>query len=486
MADRSTSFSNSPESDFLPPHLLIADPALSFASSLSEKDLHDLWRQQLLSASLLRTSNGEFVEVVHPGHYNRDAGPDFCRATLKIDGKIIHGDIEFHLDARDWFQHGHHADPAYNTVILHIAIRQQSEIREILRENGLSVAQVLLDGHHLPIAEPEPRLVQECPLARTTPEKIFATVRRAGQFRLEQKATIFAEQLMQNSWDQAVFRGIAEALGYDKNQEAFRIVSQTLPIDLLFSELRANEDLDEIVLLETLLFGVAGFLRPQEKAEDEEIRLCLARRRELWERLSHPLRLRCLPQSAWRFFRLRPANFPTRRLAGLALLLRRFYHDGLLEHLLALVNSGPAKRQAQTRELLNYFIVAAEGFWKRHCDFQSRVGSGPAPRYGDLIGRHRALDIVVNVILPALWQHAAQADDARLTTAISELYAHLPPLQPNILTRRMVDQLSQNFPLPKRVAGGAQLQQGLIYLQKLLCRPLRCQVCLQLTAERGV
>lgn len=462
----------------MPPFLQIAEPAPASLATLAEKDLHDIWRQQLLRAPLLQTTGGEAIEVVHPGHYNRDAGPDFCHATIRLGGKILHGDVELHLDARDWFEHGHHADPAYNGVILHIALRQQSGVYEIHRENGLPVAQILVDGHHLPAFEPEPRIVAECPLARSSPQKILATVRRAGQLRLQQKAMIFAEQLVLSSWDQAVYCGLAEALGYDKNQEALRAVAQLLPIDLLFSELRASSEQDETLLLEALLFGAAGFLQPAETAMDEEIRLYLIPRRELWERLRHPLRLQPLPPSAWRFFRLRPANFPTRRLAGLALLLRRFYHDGLLEHLVAVVRSGRSRRTRRSRELLNYFVVPAEDFWQRRCDFQSRVSRAPAPVYGDLVGPQRALDIVTNVILPALWQYARQAEDAHMETALSELYGCLPASQPNLLTRRMDTQLSQ-----AQVAKGTQAQQGLIYLQKLLCRTGRCETCLQLSAE---
>jgi hypothetical protein len=167
-------------------------------------------------------------------------------------------------------------------------------------------------------------------------------------------------------------------------------------------------------------------------------------------------------------------------LAGLASLLRRFSRHGMVEQLLKMMCDERVKRKAMSLELLRFFAVPAPPFWERRCDFRNRTGSLPGPRYGELIGSSRALDIVVNVVLPALLQHAAQVEDAHLATAISELYACLPSLQPNLITRRMSEQLSQKFPLQKQVGRGAHAQQGLIYLQKLLCRPLRCEICLRI------
>jgi hypothetical protein len=480
MSNPPFSFQEQSTDEVLAPHLFIAEPSLPFLAALSERDLHEFWRKQLFHPSHLRVSSGEFVEVVYPGDYNRDAGPDFRHATLKLGGKIIQGDVELHLRARDWVQHAHHTDPAYNAVVLHLALRHADEHEDIVRENGLPVAQVLLEANDLPVREPEPRVVAECPLSRTSPEKILATVRRAGQFRLEQKASAFAELLVQTSWDQAVYQGLAEALGYDKNQEAFRLLAKIAPIDLLFSESRAHAKVDPGLLLEALLYGAAGFLEADAAAVDEEIRSYLAPRRQWWERLSHPLRLRPLPRSAWRFFRLRPANFPTRRLAGLAALLQRFAQHGMLEHFLRMLQGESATRKAQSLELIGYFVVPAEGFWERRCDFESRAVSASNPRYGDLIGANRALDIIVNVILPALLQHALHSEDSRLMTALRELYAYLPSLQTNVITRRMTEQLSQRFALGQQIAKGAQSQQGLLYLQKLLCRSLHCDACLRI------
>jgi len=475
-------------------------------STFSEQALHQLWLQRRISNDLLRTTDGQSLEIINPGEYNRDAGPDFRRATLRLGGKILQGDVELHLDANDWFNHQHHLDPKYNDVILHLALVTPEAPAQILKENGLPVPHVLLplDENILRLdqANESAPVLFDCPLSRTSPEKIHATVRHVGLLRLTAKAEAFAEQVANSSWDQAVYRGLAEAMGYDKNQEPFRRLAELLPVELVFSELRASREAQQpAVLLDAILFGAAGFfssLPAPEKIPDAEMAAFIAPRLKLWEPLQHALQIRSLRREAWQFFRLRPPNFPTRRLAGLSALLLKFYRDGLLEHLAGLFLASAKvsvkmRTKAIVAELLNYFICPADDFWRTHYDFspaasaKGEIETAPLvpalTNYGDLIGRDRALDILVNIILPALWHYGRQAGDAHLQNLAQEVYSGFPRLQENQITRAMRQQLSRQFPVSRTIAASALRQQGLIHLQKLYCRPLRCEACLGLTTQ---
>lgn len=465
-----------------------------------EPALHQIWQQRQIPAGLLRTTEAQTVEIIDPGEYNRDAGPDFRRATIRLGDKILQGDVELHLEASDWFNHQHHLDLKYNDVILHLALAAAAAPVLLHKENGLTIPQILLPREkilRLAPARPIASALFDCPLSRTAPEKIHATVRQVGLLRLRAKAEAFAEQVANSSWDQAVYRGLAEAMGYDKNQEPFRRLTELLPIDLVFGELRAGRDTPPAILLETLLFGAAGFfsaLPAPDKIPDAEIAQFLAPRLERWKLLQHALQIRPLRREVWQFFRLRPPNFPTRRLAGFAALLLKFYRDGLLEHLSAIfLATAKVPMQKRTKsiiaELLNYFTCPAEGFWQTHYDFLPASKGGenrdehifmPVTHYGDLIGRDRALDILVNIVLPALWHYGRQAGDAHLQNLVQEVYGSFPRLQENQITRAMRQQLSQQFPVSRTVAASALTQQGLIHLQKLYCRPLRCEACLGL------
>jgi hypothetical protein len=471
--------------------------------AFSEQALHRLWRQRQIPAVLLQTTDDQPVEIISPGEYNHDAGPDFRRATIRLVGKILQGDVELHLDANDWFAHQHHLDVKYNEVILHLALAAAEAPALLRKENGLPIPQILLPREEvLSLVQQKSSLsFFDCPLSRTAPEKIHATVRQVGLLRLLAKADAFAEQVANSSWDQAVYRGLAEAMGYDKNQEPFRRLTELLPIELVFGELRASRDASPAILLEAMLFGAAGFfaaLPAPEKIPDAEIAQFLAPRLERWQPLQHALQIRPLRREAWQFFRLRPPNFPTRRLAGFAALLLKFYRDGLLEHLsglfLAAAKVSVKKRtKSIIAELLNYFICPADEFWQTHYDFFQEESTKdensearvllPATRYGDLIGRDRALDILVNIVLPALWYYGRQAGDAHLQNLVQEVYASFPRLQENQITRAMRQQLAQLFPVSRTVATSALTQQGLIHLQKLYCRPLRCEECLELVGK---
>ncbi len=470
--------------------------------TLPEQTLHQLWLQRRIPNDLLRTTDGQSVEIINPGEYNRDAGPDFRRATLRLGGKISQGDVELHLDANDWFTHQHHLDLKYNDVILHLALITPEAPAQILKENSLPIPQVLLplDENILRVdqANESTPVLFDCPLSRTSPEKIHATVRHAGLLRLTAKAEAFAEQVASSSWDQAVYRGLAESMGYDKNQEPFRRLAELLPVELIFGELRASREAQPTELLDALLFGTAGFFSSMpmpEKIPDAEMAAFLAPRLKLWEPLQHALQIRPLRREVWQFFRLRPPNFPARRLAGLSALLLKFYRDGLLEHLAGLFLasakvSSKKRTKAIVAELLNYFICPADDFWRAHYDFfpaapaKGEIETVPLvptlTNYGDLIGRDRALDILVNIILPALWHYGRQAGDAHLQNLVQEVYSSFPRLQENQITRAMRRQLSRQFPVSRTISASALRQQGLIHLQKLYCRPLRCEECLGL------
>lgn len=449
-----------------------------------ENKLHEIWRGQGIAAPYLRTDDGRALEIINPGRYNSDSGPDFRRATIRFQGKLVEGDVECHLHATDWEAHGHQRDPAYNEVILHVALASDAPPHAIVRENGLTIPQLFLPENFVRAFTLEATPPLSCPLSQTSPEKIFATALHAGALRLETKAAAFAEQVQHCSWDQAVYRGLAEALGYEKNQAPFRKLAELLPIDLLFAELRGAREYDPEVLLEALLFGASGFLAQAGVAPESEVAAFIVPRERIWEGLRHTLQLRPLRTEEWIFFRLRPANFPTRRLAALCQLILKFYRGGILEHLAATVQALGSEPNRLMPELLQYFICPAQGFWQTHYDLRERQAAKPAV-IGDVLGRERALDILVNLILPALWFYFRSAENAVLANQVHEAYSLLPKLQDNAMTRAMREQLSREFSVSTKLSRSARLQQGLLYLQKLFCRPLRCEACLQLE-ERSV
>ncbi|MEO0732605.1 MAG: DUF2851 family protein, partial [Bacteroidota bacterium] len=87
---------------------------------MREDFLHYLWRHVRFNLRNLRTTTGQELTVQHFGQHNADAGPDFSSGQIRLDGVQWAGNIEMHVHASEWYQHGHETDPAYDNVILHV------------------------------------------------------------------------------------------------------------------------------------------------------------------------------------------------------------------------------------------------------------------------------------------------------------------------------------------------------------------------------
>lgn len=88
----------------------------------AEKQVQRIWAARAFRLNGLVTRSGKRIEVLDPGRWNFQEGPDFRDAILEFDGRRKHGDVEIHLHERDWLRHGHHEDPNFSNVILHVVL----------------------------------------------------------------------------------------------------------------------------------------------------------------------------------------------------------------------------------------------------------------------------------------------------------------------------------------------------------------------------
>jgi hypothetical protein len=457
--------------------------------------LQKLWKSRKLFNQELRTVTGDSIEVIFAGKENLDAGPDFKDAVLKINGRLLKGDVEVHLDANGWYEHGHHADPNYNAVILHLVSEEPSGKNFVEREDGARVVQVWIDLAKQKAAlwkkpdseaadEPAAMVVADCPLSKMSETKIWNTIQEAGERRLFLKAEQLREDLAGSNWDQLIYRKLFEALGYSKNQAPFLRLSELVPYETVRDEMQWVDEEMALKKCAALLFGAAGLLpsqnQPASKYLDTATLNYVAPLIYLWEQLSHRLQIRPLKPQVWQFFRLRPQNFPTRRLAGMTQLLLRFYRPGFLSGVLKIFSGSPREYEQIADELEGVFTVKAEGFWAEHYRFDHEIKRIPPKGEAALIGKDRAREIVINIVLPALCLYAAESRDGELKNVVREIYLRTPRLAENAITRAMKYQLFTNR---GRTMPGMKLayqQQGLINLHKSFCRPLKCDECLGL------
>ncbi|NOZ62066.1 MAG: DUF2851 family protein [Calditrichaeota bacterium] len=464
-------------------------------SGIAEHFIFQLWEKKYFSTRKLQTANGTPVTVVSPGTRNHDAGPDFKNATIKMNDRILHGDVEIHRAPEDWYQHGHHADAAYNNVIAHVIIGKQTSHEPAVRLSRTPVpAEIFVDIPEekffelekkyqlLAAGESEPII---CQLSEFSDEKKLAVIDYFSRERFNAKVERFREMREFAAWNQILYSGILEALGYAKNQTPFRKLANRLPFEALLREKNQVNSSNLLTHVQGLLFGTAGLLPSQNpsfdwrKIKDQTTKNYVTLLEKIWADFSQRLGLEPLRREEWLFFRLRPVNFPTRRIAGASVILLRFFESGVLEKLLRLFDSLQEKPRELTNELVRLFICQTRGYWAKFYTFSDSVGDSESEKDVTLVGASRAREIVVNIILPAVFAYAVEIDDSHLKTIGKQVYYEFPRTTPNAIERRMLSLLFGKEKKSGEFITTAAKQQGLIHLYKLFCRRNECDRCLQ-------
>jgi hypothetical protein len=476
--------------------------------------LKRIWQQRLYSSTGLATTDGKPVLILSPGTPNTDVGPDFTDARIRIGNITFQGDVELHRTARDWRLHGHQNDPHYNRVILHVVLSDEHlgppALTAARRPLPLLVLHPFLDPATRPAvmaslsdeaggatpplacrrsADMVPAAILRKWLEHVAEERIEMKIRR-HETRLrelidERKRRIAEpypryygnpDEIPQPEqshtardaaasilWDQLLYEGIMEALGYAKNEAAFSALARSVPLATL-----RRTGLQQTCDVTALLFGAAGLLPPARTVADLESRRLLRLLRRRWRELRSLITGPLLHEGDWKFFRLRPGNFPTVRLATIARLMPKLFGDEAFRELVALFKSGTLTPAERYRMLAGRFRDTPDMFWLHHYRF------GPATRVqtGGL-GAQRVADMVVNVIIPVMLLYARIFHDSTVRSHVRALLGWMPGLQQNTVTRRVAKELVKG-----RIALRSMLlHQGILQLYRMYCRQGRCREC---------
>ncbi|TGE24632.1 DUF2851 family protein [Hymenobacter aquaticus] len=419
---------------------------------MKEDFLHYVWQHQYFDKADLQTEEGEAITVLRPGHRNADAGPDFLDARLQIGEVEWNGAVEIHLRASDWLRHQHQTDKKYDQVVLHVVYTADQDIQ---RTNGSRIPALALAPRldlgliHAYVNLVEQAATPQLPCAPLLPQVPVITrtmmVERALLERVEQKADAVAtlhEQLGQD-WEATAYHALAAGFGFKKNTEPLARLAKALPLAVV------RRHRHEVRQLEALVFGQAGFLAEAEVTADDEYIQAL--RRE-YEFLRHKYQLAdaALAAHDWNFLRLRPANFPTVRLAQLVALLHA--RPVLFSALLA---------APDVRALEQFFRAPVPEYWRGHYQ-PGRAGKVPA------LGRSSVHLLVANVAVPLRVAYARSVGQPELIESAVALLEHLPA-EHNHLT-----ELYATVGFEHRSAADSQ---GLLSLSRAYCQPRQCLRC---------
>lgn len=412
---------------------------------MEEKLLHYVWEGFRFNFLWLWSSGGERIILKHPGTKNSDQGPDFLEARFWIGYLEFCGDVEIHVCSKEWYEHGHHLDPMYNGVALHVVYEKKGPPAK--RQDGTEIPELELKGLIQPeIFENYEKLKfngAHLPCKTLLDERAKSSLLKFSVSlsveRVKRKAQGLRTRLIETllDWDQVLWEEMAGTLGGPVNQASFRALARALPVKLL-QKLGGKPFASE-----ALIFGMAGMLTA--KTRDEYQRSLFGE----WEyqKATHFLKTQHLP---FRFFRMRPAAFPTIRLSQLASVVRLF--PVLSELLLT----------SMFDKLLHCNIQASD-YWKTH----SRFGVLTPPKSGTLgIGTARSL--IINTLVPMSWLYYNIKGRTGVEWFIAERLMALPA-EDNLMLR--------HFAQEGIVAKHAMHSQGLIELKKKYCAAFRCLEC---------
>ncbi len=282
---------------------------------MTERLLQFIWQFQYFNKNELETSAGEKLQVINVGQFNTNQGPDFTSAKIRIGETTWAGTVELHLKASDWIRHKHQQDDNYKNVILHVVWEEDMKPNEIpVLELKSRVPKIILERYQEWMGSlsfiPCGQSISSAKdiVWKSWKERLLAE-------RLLRKAELVNHYLSQNNfhWEETFWWLLARNFGLKVNADAFEAIARSIPLTILA---RQKNQLHQI---EALLMGQAGLLNPKFK---EPYPLLLQREYRFQQK---KFGVQPIPIPIC-FLRMRPGNFPTIRLAQLAMLIFESVH----------------------------------------------------------------------------------------------------------------------------------------------------------------
>ncbi len=210
---------------------LSEEPAV-YAAPRGEAALAERWFAGLRPLS--RVEDGRRLHIRFPGVPAPGYGPDARDAVIELDGAELCGDVELHLRASGWRAHGHHDDPAYARVVLHV----------VEENDGAALVTPHASGRAIPLAVAPPPSTP--PLPGFSPPCAAATARsspapaleRLGLDRLRAKTSRAANWASARGPAPVLYALALETLAGRRNRETFAEVARRLPLPALLDRAR--------------------------------------------------------------------------------------------------------------------------------------------------------------------------------------------------------------------------------------------------------
>jgi hypothetical protein len=474
---------------------------------IPEEYIYDLWLNRKLP-SRLTTLDGSDIEILEPGIRNSDyAGPDFHNSKIRIGNITFSGDVEIDNFSTDWKAHGHHLNQRYNKTILHVVLKNNSHLSFSTNSTGRHIP--VLEIHNLLDKNFRNKLEEKSDSdlvlmpcfqinnKMNTDEKL-KYIRQLGLIRYKKKCLRILDRLKEivllqeykisepkinhnfhttikerkffskefdnpSLWNQILCEEIFEALGYTKNKETMAKLGRSIEYEFV-SKL---DEKDFILNIESALFNISGLVPNVQKLRDEKsleyVRDLLTR----WDKLKANYNNNYFNVSNWHFYKLRPQNFPTVRLAAASRLLYRIFHQRLFSRLVENFSRNK-DREKLNAFLIDNLIVKANGYWANHYNFSKEVRT----KIKYFLGLGRIDEIITNCVLPILSVYFEIFDRKLENLKVLNLYINYYQKESNTL----IDKVSQKLNIYEHRLKSVNYQ-GLLDLFRNYCIKNKCLEC---------
>ncbi|SNR14978.1 DUF2851 family protein [Tenacibaculum jejuense] len=414
---------------------------------MKENFLHYVWQYKLFNKLNLKLISGESLQILHSGLSNKNSGPDFFNAKAIIDKILWYGHIEIHVKSSDWYQHQHEEDKNYDAVILHVVYEHDVDI--YMKGNKQISTLELKDFIDSSITEKYASIFQQ-QTNWISCEKEIHTINsfiyqnfteRLYLERLESKSKFIFTLLENTNYDfeAVLFQLLVKNFGLKVNGDTFLKLATSFDFSLI-RKIGANE-----FQLSALLFGQAGFLNEIEESEYQN------KLKKEYEYLKHKYQLNSLGKNEFQFFRMRPNNFPTIRLAQIATLYSSY--RSLFSKLIHLENID------DFYELLS---TGVNEFWEEHYTFLKSSKKNKKQLTKSFIDL-----LLINTILPLKFVYLKHRDEFEETN----FFKLLESIQPEKNT------IIQKFESLKISSKNALESQALLQLKTNYCNHKKCLSC---------
>lgn len=408
---------------------------------MTEDFLQYIWQYGYFNTQGIKTTQGDNIIIRSRGILNKDSGPDFFNARIIIDKTEWAGNVEIHLKSSDWQKHKHQKDAAYNNVILHVVYEDDAsgniptlEMKNLLNTEVYTKYKNLI---HSKVKIPCDKLIKNVPDVI-----IQKQIERSLLERLEKKTTSF-KPLFNNcsgNWEEFAYRSLASGFGLKTNILPFELLAASLPINAI-KKLSGN-----LFSVEALLFGQSGLL--DMAIEDDYVK---ALKKE-YAYHKNKLALTPINGSIWKFARMRPAAFPTIRIAQFAAFLNNTSH---IMNVLSTIK--------YTKEWQDIFLVRASDYWNTHYVFGKESN-----KKIKAAGKDFSIRVLANVAVPLIFFYADFYGEHAMKERALSLLEQLPPEKNNITKRWQKTGIKPY---------NAAQSQALIELNNTYCIQKKCLTC---------